>query len=369
MHTEVGLRRRGRGAIRIARIAVVLAVTGAVAAGAAPAPPTRAPAEPTTLDGFLDAGTQALRAADYEAAQAHFESALVRAETLGPTHPRVGTCLTNLAEVLRRRGNLTEAFEQGRRAVTVWEAQGRETVGLARALNNLAEIHRGLEEVDPDAGHLDQSIELFKRSLAIREAALPGGSPEIAVAHNNLAVALVNAGEMEKAQLHYEQAIETLEAAYGTREHAQVAQAINNLAVLHDNQGNLSQAGVMYRQAIKIQEKVLGLRDPALANTMHNLGVLYHRQGDLKSAEAQYRRALSIRERVLGRKHPDVANTLTQLVELYWRTGRGEKATGLELRLRKIQAEQREAARELADPANEDFADDEAAELGSDAEE
>src|SRR5437764_460438 len=102
------------------------------------------------------------------------------------------------------------------------------------------------------AGKTAEAIPLVKRSLELREKALPAGHPNI-------------------------------------------ADTLNNLASLYNAQGRLKEAEPLYKRALEMREKALPAGHPDIASSLNSLAVLYQAQGRLAEAEPLYTRALEMR--------------------------------------------------------------------------
>ena len=95
-------------------------------------------------------------------------------------------------------------------------------------------------------------------------------------AHNNLALAAIDSGELEVAEAHYREslAIKPQPAIY------------NDLGFVLEREGLADEAAEMYRKAIKL--------DPGSASAQYNLGSSLARSGQYAEAESHLRKALKI---------------------------------------------------------------------------
>jgi Flp pilus assembly protein TadD len=94
-------------------------------------------------------------------------------------------------------------------------------------------------------------------------------------AHNNLALAAIDLGELELAEAHYREslAIEAQPAIY------------NDLGFVLERQGLGDEAAELYRKALEL--------DPGSASAHYNLAAFLARSGDLSGAERHFRAALA----------------------------------------------------------------------------
>jgi tetratricopeptide (TPR) repeat protein len=127
--------------------------------------------------------------------------------------------LSNLAEMSRQAGQLVEAEQAGRRAVTMDNS-------LVAGWNNLGII---LQE----AGKLEESLTCLERVVALQ--------PDYAEALNNLGNTLKRLGRLEEARARYEQAL-ALAPNY--------AEALSNLSNLLNDLGASDEALAYARRAI-----------------------------------------------------------------------------------------------------------------------
>jgi tetratricopeptide (TPR) repeat protein len=141
----------------------------------------------------------------------------LRQACLAPRAP--ATYLSNLAEMCRQAGQLTEAEQIGRRAVAM-------DSNLVPAWNNLGII---LQE----AGKLEESLVCLERVITLQ--------PNYAEAQNNLGNTLKRLGRLDRARLHYDRAL-SLAPSY--------AEAHSNLANLLTDLGLLDEALASARRAI-----------------------------------------------------------------------------------------------------------------------
>jgi Tfp pilus assembly protein PilF len=123
--------------------------------------------------------------------------------------------------------------------------------------------------------------------------------PKHAKAHNNMALASIDLGELETAEAHYREslAITPQSAIY------------NDLGFVLEREGLSDEAVEMYRKAIKL--------DPASASAHYNLGSSLARSGKYAEAESELRKALKI--------SPNT-QTYTGLGIVQWQLGRTDEA-------------------------------------------
>ncbi len=160
----------------------------------------------------------------------------------------------NLAEVMRRQGQLAAAVEQY-----------RSTLALDP---NYAKAHLGLGLVNRQQGR--PAVESFRRALRF--------DPLLAEAHLGLGKETLERGPSAEAAGHFQQAI---------RVDPDSAQAHLNLGLAQARQGLQEEALATFRQAAAL--------DPASAEAHYNLGVALARKGRTREALQFFRQAVRLR--------------------------------------------------------------------------
>jgi tetratricopeptide (TPR) repeat protein len=154
---------------------------------------------------------------------------------------------SNLAEMCRQKGLLSEGEQAGRRAVAL-------DGNLVAGWNNLGII---LQE----AGKLEESLDCLERVVSLQ--------PNYPEAHNNLGNTCKRLGRLDRAEMHYAKALSF---------NPNYAEAHSNLANLLNERGHFDQAAEEARRAIDI--------NPQLADAYINLAAV---------ETSRYRHAESLR--------------------------------------------------------------------------
>ena len=259
----------------------------------------------------------------YAEAALLWEKILTIAErTVGPNHPKLGTCLNNLAFLYSEQGRYREAEPLYKRAIAISEkAEGPEHPSTADSMNNLAILYMKM-------GFLGEAEILYKRSLGIWEKILGPNHDKTSLGVHNLAHLFSEQGRYREAEPLYKRAIAISEKAVGPQ-HPSTATSLNNLAELYRAQGRYGEAEPLYKRSLAIREKVLGPLHPDTATSLNNLAGLYDSQGRYGEAEPLYKRSLAIWEKALGPEHPDTAPSLNNLAFLFYNQGRYGEAEPL----------------------------------------
>jgi tetratricopeptide (TPR) repeat protein len=188
-----------------------------------------------------------------------------------------------------------------------------------------------------ESGHPDEAVEMYRQVVDLREKLLGPQHKEVAVALNNLGVALRLAGKPAEADPVFRRALPIADASadrrllgtvlaglgatlvdraeYGRAEPVlrrslalfdaaigtdslESAEALNNLAMLYRHTGEMSRAQDQLERALPLMEKHLGNLDPSLAIALNSMFVVLAEQQQWDRAEPFLRRALAIGEEV-----------------------------------------------------------------------
>jgi Flp pilus assembly protein TadD len=191
-----------------------------------------------------------------------------------------------LGWTLFQEGNTADAVVEYRRALKT------NPLG-AKVHNNLALALVELGQLDEAASHFSRSLELDPKAeiysdLGFTMARL--GKPEVALAnyqkaleldpdcasaHSNLAVALVQDGNLEEAESHYRKALSG----------RPTAETHNGLGYVLARRGQTDDAIAEFRKAIEL--------NPKFTPAYNNLADALVKQGNLEEAAANYRRSLA----------------------------------------------------------------------------
>ena len=288
----------------------------------------RSPADPATLAPLYEqvlaenrkkfgAGREVARSAsdlglflksvgDFKGAAAPLLEALRIDEALGD--PKVSEDRENLALVLEALGRHGEAFQLFQQA-----AKGADTAVAARSLAVLAAM---------DSGH---AVEYYRGAVEAEEKASGKEHPRVAMALNNLALALRERDENAAAEPLFRRALAIQTKALGP-DHAAVASTLNNLGSLLQATKRMDEAERDEREALRIFERRFGPESKELATTLSNLADLLWTKGDRTSAVGLFRRALAMDEAIYGAGHPEVAGDLRNLGLLLKESGQAVAA-------------------------------------------
>jgi len=167
----------------------------------------------------------------------------------------------------------------------------------------------------------EESEELARRSLGLREQELGPDHPLVAQSLNALGNALQHLNRLDEAAATHTRAVQIREQA-GPEFEEDLAASVHNLAIVHYFRGDLEAAEKQYLRAAEIELRLGGRDNHNYATTLHTLAIVYSDQERYDEALELELESLEIRESVLGPDHTHVGYSLSTLGELYRKLGR-----------------------------------------------
>ncbi len=232
---------------------------------------------PLRLMALQVAGAASQRQGDMRTARIRLEAAAKLSErALGPSHPKTAVALNNYAQLLSELGDREGAVLRFRQAIDIQHALGLD--------------HH------PDTGRM------FMNQAAAGSASLDELSIEL-----------------------YGLAMQTFEAAYGTREHPEIGLVLRGIADVHQMHGRPSMAIEQYAAALAILEATLSDSHPEMSTTLNNLATAHATAGDYDAAIPLFRRVLDTRELDAAKR----TTTLTSLARVLSIQGQEDEARAL----------------------------------------
>ncbi|MFY1615167.1 FxSxx-COOH system tetratricopeptide repeat protein [Micromonospora sp. WMMD736] len=186
-----------------------------------------------------------------------------------------------------------------------------------------------------DMGRAGEALPLRRRALEISKAALPADDLDIALRLDNLGSTLGALGLAEEALPLRRRALEISEAALPAG-HPTIALRLSNLAYTLGALGRAGEALPLQRRALEISEAALPAGHPTIALRLNNLAYTLGDLGQAEEALPLQRRALEISEAALPAGHPDVALRLDNLAGTLGDLGHVEEALSLRRRALEI---------------------------------
>lgn len=158
----------------------------------------------------------------------------------------------------------------------------------------------------------DEAERNLRRSLAIRQAGLPAGHPDIAASLNNLASLLYEQNKLAEAEPLYRESLAINRAAFPAG-HPATSRSLNDLATLLYRQNKLTEAEPLLRESLAIDRATLPAGHPSIASGLDNLAKIRLAEERPAEAEPLFREALAIRRAAYPAEHPVIALGLNNL--------------------------------------------------------
>ena len=257
---------------------------------------------------LIAAGDAAMSRKDYDTAVASYEAAVRELEATQRQDERLLDAEEKLVQAYANQGRRDDALRLGKRLVADAERiLGPDDLKVAYHMYQYASGVRF-------DYHFDESIEIFKRSLAIRERHL-GAHTTVAVTLRDIALTLEWQGKYAEAEATYRRAVAVAEQAQGPWGQL-VATALDELASVYVTQGRYADTEPLFRRVIEIRERSSGL-NYAVSRSLSGLATLYIAQGRFTEAEPLLVRSLSVESN---------SDVMVALARLYHRQGRAAEA-------------------------------------------
>jgi tetratricopeptide (TPR) repeat protein len=235
--------------------------------------------------------------------------------------PNLAPLLNQLGDVYYQLGRLRDAQQAFEQALEVHRQRGETaTHDLALTLNNLGMLYTRLNLFTKAEQTIGQAVEIHR-----------GFGNELGEAQS-----LLNLGSACRAEHRPEQAASLFRQALDLRDkmlapdHPDIAVAANNLAVALQELNRLDEAEPLLVRALSIWENAAGPANPMVAAALNNLGVLYTHLGKFDLAEPRLSRAVAIATQVLPPDHPNLASYRFSYAVLLRKLDRKKEAQQLE---------------------------------------
>ncbi len=261
---------------------------------------------------------------------------------------RMVSLLNELGLLLLDRGDLDTTAAIFEASVAMKRRlHGNSDVSLSTTLTNLGKIYETL-------GEYQKAETAYLESLRIKEEIYGEDAKELAVLQNNLAVLLTDLGllEPERQQKLWSEAEELFGKSLDARlksnppDHPRIARIYKNRALLLTYRGELRKAEVQLDQALEIFRAHYGEDDPAVAETLRNRAVMLVAASRPEEAEGDARQAAEILRNAFQVKDWRTADAESILGECLLALNRRQEARELlENSLAIIEAEKGERAR------------------------
>lgn len=150
----------------------------------------------------------------------------------------------------------------------------------------------GLAVAYIEAGQLEKALPLFEETLELRRTKLGPDHPDTLASMNNLAVAYSDAGQLEKSLPLYEEAFRLMAAKLGP-DHPETLRSMRNLAVAYGDAGQLEKALTLVEEMAEVLEKSR-LQHADYGVTIVVMTVLYEEAAQYEKAERWRRKWLEV---------------------------------------------------------------------------
>lgn len=179
-------------------------------------------------------------------------------------------------------------------------------------------------------GELQKALLCYNKALEIREAFYKNQPhPNMATSLNNVGTACHALGETRLALSYYERALTMCRALYKEQPDALVL-TLNNVGFAHATLGEAQKSLSYYEEALKLCKGLYkGQPHPNLALSLSNMGGAYNALGERQKSLSCGKEALEVRRKLYKDQphHPDLANSLNNVGTAY--TALGERQKGL----------------------------------------
>ncbi|MEM1207341.1 MAG: tetratricopeptide repeat protein, partial [Acidobacteriota bacterium] len=244
------------------------------------------------------------------------------ARAFGPEHPLVSSCWLNRAGLEEKLGNWHEAEDLLKRASEsfhrIHDPLHHRTVTASRALGGL--WNRWYRH-DEAAEHMTALLE--------RQLSAPAPNLlEISRTQGALGVALQSRGDLDTAEQHLLEALETRSEVLGS-DHFLTQTVRLDLARLKADRGEGPQAADELRSLLAEREATHGEDHPGVAQIALELGKILFREGQLDGAAGAFSRALEINGSIRNGSSVETGKDLLWLGRVRLEQGRVDEASEL----------------------------------------
>ena len=178
-------------------------------------------------------------------------------------------------------------------------------------------------------GRLREALALEKKEVRLVRAQMEAGSADtldLAAAVNNLSVTLQRMGSHADALRLAREAVELLDARYGSAPRVDRSYVYTNLALAYNNAARPEEGLPLARKALAMRTALVDSLHPLRAIAHHNVAEILFYAGRLDEALERSRTAQRLMIAAHGRRHPGVADVLHTYGQLLRVRGRQEEA-------------------------------------------
>jgi serine/threonine protein kinase/tetratricopeptide (TPR) repeat protein len=190
------------------------------------------------------------------------------------------------------------------------------------------EVATDLAAALADDNQSDKAESILFRVIEVGRRALGEDHIQVLHAQSGLGWLYKDQGKLAQAQPLLVSSLDRLQRVAGER-HPRTLAAMHNVAALYRDQDRLPEAGVLLERMLEIHRSDHGEEHPEALEAVYDLALIYWRQKKLKEAETLLVKVLEIRRRVEGREHPDTLGAMGNLGSLYCDLNHLDKAAAL----------------------------------------
>ncbi|KAJ6459287.1 hypothetical protein C8R45DRAFT_555544 [Mycena sanguinolenta] len=231
--------------------------------------------------------------------------------------------MNNLANTYRRLDQSEEAEKLQVEVLEKWRRLlGEDDLDTVRAMHNLAATYDQL-------GRFEDARKLKVIVLGKWRRLLGDDRPDTLDAMHNLALTYHSLEQFKEAAKLYVAVVEKWKQLAGD-DHPKTLAAMHSLANTYNALGRFEEAEKLEVVVVEKRKKLLGDSHSATLRTMHNLGRTYHCIGKLVEAEALQVVVLEKQRELLGDDHPHTQLAMQNLIKTYRSLGKQAEAAELE---------------------------------------
>lgn len=229
----------------------------------------------------------------------------IQAGEWGPAHPLVMESSSVLGGLYGSLGNYGKARPLLRAVVDDFRQSEKSPTSLARALNNLGAVDRGV-------GEFALATASFAEALQLREKHLASDDPELATSYNNLASVCLVQGQFKRAIQLYQQVLERCRKR-GSRANGLQSVTLLNLAMAYKSQGQFERAAELCQESLRLLEETAGRETMASVGHYNALATMARGQGRYAESYQWAQKSLAVCATHKQENHLAAASAHTQI--------------------------------------------------------
>jgi serine/threonine protein kinase len=253
------------------------------------------------------------------ALEQYLKARAIYSARLGPDHPDTLTSMHGLAGAWAAMGKYQESFELRKETLRLRQQKlGPDHPETLETMGSLAGSYA-------DLGHYDQALELDQKTLALRKAKLGPDHPETIHSMSNLALDYSLLGRFTDALKLQEEALSLTKAKSGS-EHADTLATMVNLANTYADLHRYADAVALRLETLRLQKSILGADHPHTLSTMQNLANTYGFMGRYSDALKLHQETLDLRRAKFGPDHSETLMSMWGVASNLIKLNRGKEA-------------------------------------------